>query len=242
MKGKIIVKIEGRPEVYKDDIEVATYKKIDTVIINAIAEMQTSSPYNFNDIDPYGRTLSDEEGRLWEVDFVEDKDVAAYMKEANDRADRREANRKMFESLTDEEKKDIVEVDGRKYIKKIYDANYDRENTTQVKFKLNKRTDADILDKLEEVPNKQAYFKALVRLDIAYQRNNLQTFDINGFVFEGFDYNKNFVILINNDKRYILGRKYVNTISIGSGVIPEYDTLVEAINAVENGADIHDMP
>lgn len=45
-------------------------------------------------------------------------------------------------------------------------AKYDAKATTQVRFKLNNSTDADILKKLESVPNKQGYFKELVRRDI----------------------------------------------------------------------------
>lgn len=43
---------------------------------------------------------------------------------------------------------------------------YDAENTVQIRLKLNKKTDADILQKLEEVGNKQGYIKALIRADI----------------------------------------------------------------------------
>lgn len=43
---------------------------------------------------------------------------------------------------------------------------YDSENTTQVKLKLNKVTDADILEKLQEVKQKQTYIKKLIRKDI----------------------------------------------------------------------------
>lgn len=43
---------------------------------------------------------------------------------------------------------------------------YDRLNTTQIKLKLNNNTDADILKKLENVPNKQGYIKNLIRQDI----------------------------------------------------------------------------
>lgn len=43
---------------------------------------------------------------------------------------------------------------------------YDRLNTTQVKMKLNNKTDADILGKLAAVPNKQGYIKELIRNDI----------------------------------------------------------------------------
>lgn len=44
---------------------------------------------------------------------------------------------------------------------------YDEANTKQIKLKLNKRTDADILEALESVPNKQGYIKSLIRQDIA---------------------------------------------------------------------------
>lgn len=44
---------------------------------------------------------------------------------------------------------------------------YDEVNTKQIKLKLNKKTDADILEALESVPNKQGYIKFLIRKDIA---------------------------------------------------------------------------
>lgn len=43
---------------------------------------------------------------------------------------------------------------------------YDKKNTVQFKMKLNRKTDADIIKKLEEVKNKQGYVKALIRKDI----------------------------------------------------------------------------
>lgn len=43
---------------------------------------------------------------------------------------------------------------------------YDKANTTQIRMKLNLKTDADILEKLESVGNKQGYIKALIRADI----------------------------------------------------------------------------
>ena len=43
---------------------------------------------------------------------------------------------------------------------------YDDKNTIQVHFKLNKKTDADVIEKLESVPNKQGYIKGLIREDI----------------------------------------------------------------------------
>ena len=45
-------------------------------------------------------------------------------------------------------------------------AKYDAENTVQIKLKLNKKTDSDIINKLDSVPNKQGYIKGLVREDI----------------------------------------------------------------------------
>lgn len=45
-------------------------------------------------------------------------------------------------------------------------ARYDKENTRQIKFKFNKKTDADILDKLDSLSNKQSYIKRLIREDI----------------------------------------------------------------------------
>ena len=44
---------------------------------------------------------------------------------------------------------------------------YDKTNTTQIRMKLNVKTDADILEKLESVGNKQGYIKTLIRADIA---------------------------------------------------------------------------
>lgn len=43
---------------------------------------------------------------------------------------------------------------------------YDDANTVQIKLKLNRTTDADILRKLGEVSNKQGYIKALIRADL----------------------------------------------------------------------------
>lgn len=43
---------------------------------------------------------------------------------------------------------------------------YDAVNTRQIKMKLNLKTDADILARLDSVPNKQGYIKALIRKDM----------------------------------------------------------------------------
>lgn len=48
-----------------------------------------------------------------------------------------------------------------------YQNKYDKENTRQLRLKLNIGTDRDILEKLDKVPNKQGYIKALIRQDIA---------------------------------------------------------------------------
>lgn len=43
---------------------------------------------------------------------------------------------------------------------------YDAENTRQVHLKLNKRTDSDVLGRLDAVPSKQGYIKRLIREDL----------------------------------------------------------------------------
>ena len=49
-------------------------------------------------------------------------------------------------------------------------ARYDAAHTTQVTLKLNLRTDSDILDRLQSVPNRQGYIKRLIREDLAKRR------------------------------------------------------------------------
>lgn len=43
---------------------------------------------------------------------------------------------------------------------------YNEKNVVQIKFNFNKKTDADILDHLDRVPNKQGYVKSLIRKDM----------------------------------------------------------------------------
>lgn len=43
---------------------------------------------------------------------------------------------------------------------------YDAKATVQVKMKLNIKTDADIIKKLDSVPNKQGFIKELIRSTI----------------------------------------------------------------------------
>ena len=45
-------------------------------------------------------------------------------------------------------------------------AKYDKANTKSILLKLNLKTDSDILERLEEVGNKQGYIKELIRRDI----------------------------------------------------------------------------
>ncbi len=56
-------------------------------------------------------------------------------------------------------------------------AKYDRQNTRQIMFKFNKKTDEDILEKLDTVDNRQGYIKELIRGDL--QGNNYQIRDRN---------------------------------------------------------------
>lgn len=51
-------------------------------------------------------------------------------------------------------------------------AKYDKDNTVQVKIKLNKKTDSDILDILNSVSNKQGYIKELIRIDRIHKLMN----------------------------------------------------------------------
>lgn len=48
---------------------------------------------------------------------------------------------------------------------------YDRDNTTRLYIKLNKTHDADIIDRLDSVENKQGYVKELIRKDIRGENN-----------------------------------------------------------------------
>ena len=43
---------------------------------------------------------------------------------------------------------------------------YDAKATVQINMKLNVKTDADIIKKLESVPNKQGFIKELIRSTI----------------------------------------------------------------------------
>lgn len=45
-------------------------------------------------------------------------------------------------------------------------AKYDAANTRTVRLKLNIKTDADILERLDKVASKQGYIKELIRRDL----------------------------------------------------------------------------
>lgn len=47
-----------------------------------------------------------------------------------------------------------------------YIAEYDATNTIQIRLKLNKIHDADVIRRLQTVGNKQGYIKDLIRKDI----------------------------------------------------------------------------
>ena len=51
------------------------------------------------------------------------------------------------------------------YAQKAASAKYDKENTIRLSLKLNKTTDADILEKLNQVESIQGYIKELIRND-----------------------------------------------------------------------------
>lgn len=51
-------------------------------------------------------------------------------------------------------------------------AKYDKDNTVQIKLKLNKKTDSDILEILNSVSNKQGYIKELIRIDRIHKLMN----------------------------------------------------------------------
>ena len=56
----------------------------------------------------------------------------------------------------------MVETEAQKRARLKYEA----KQTVQVKMKLNTKTDADILAKLDSVSNKQGYIKELIRKDL----------------------------------------------------------------------------
>ena len=52
---------------------------------------------------------------------------------------------------------------------------YDGINTRRIQLKFNKKTDADILNKLDNVENKQGYIKNLIRNDIKNEKKDTES-------------------------------------------------------------------
>lgn len=49
---------------------------------------------------------------------------------------------------------------------------YNKTRTTTVLLRLNKSTDTDVINALEQQPNKSGYIKALIRADIERRQEN----------------------------------------------------------------------
>lgn len=49
---------------------------------------------------------------------------------------------------------------------------YNKAKTTTVLLRLNKSTDTDVINALEQQPNKSGYIKALIRADIKIKKEN----------------------------------------------------------------------
>ena len=56
-------------------------------------------------------------------------------------------------------------------------AKYDKDNTVQVKLKLNKYTDADIIELFSDTGNKQGLIKKLLRYEIDMRANGYTLID-----------------------------------------------------------------
>ena len=62
---------------------------------------------------------------------------------------------------------------------------WDRENTRQYKLKLNKRTDEDIINWLDDHENKQEYIKRLIREDIRRVNDGIAEEELQKLIDEG---------------------------------------------------------
>lgn len=54
------------------------------------------------------------------------------------------------------------------------------------------------------------------------------------FEFSAIKINNDYAALVNSRGKFILGKKYKNCLSIGSGLVSEYDTLAEIEEAAES--------
>lgn len=62
---------------------------------------------------------------------------------------------------------------------------WDRENTRQYKLKLNKHTDEDIINWLDDHENKQEYIKRLIREDIRRVNDEIAEKELQKLIDEG---------------------------------------------------------
>lgn len=58
-------------------------------------------------------------------------------------------------------------------------------------------------------------------------------FKLMNFDFYGFDYSDKAVILLNADGKFIIGRKFKNCISLGAGIVMEFETFEKACKFID---------
>lgn len=59
------------------------------------------------------------------------------------------------------------------------------------------------------------------------------------FEFFGFKYNNEFAILVDGSGKFIVAKAYKNCLSIGSGIVRDFDTLTEAEEQIAEGKFAH---
>ena len=65
-----------------------------------------------------------------------------------------------------------------------YHKNYDKVNTVGLYIKLNKKTDADIIEALNKCDNKQGFIKELIREDLAQAKRYFPISTYSGYTEE----------------------------------------------------------
>lgn len=100
---------------------------------------------------------------------------------------------------------------------------YDAKATTQFKMKLNLKTDADILAKLDQVENKQGYIKELIRRDIAGAAAVDPTPVIDKFIVDGKFELGEFVTVSIDGRTF--KRKVINSSVAGDLAITIYNNI-----------------
>lgn len=74
-----------------------------------------------------------------------------------------------YETLLEKDEQKMRKINQKqkqKTDKKDYDIQYAKDNIRQIKFTLNRNTDQDIIEHLDQQKNKQGYLKELIRKDI----------------------------------------------------------------------------